>query len=213
MTSTLETPVHVTKLRQTEIVLLVAAPVVLGLGRALLVPFDDQRWDHMLTDMAGNFTRSAIGWSLALLAAGLLTATGLALVRLVSDQARLAVPATIGVVTGWAGTAAIASGGLVMGDMAKSPDRKAMVDVLTGFNEGNGNTVFFMVLAGVVGSILLAVALARGGVASKGTAVLIGAGAVISLVGAPGPLRPVAITGAVLLFAGHVQLLRGLRDR
>jgi len=213
MTSTLESPVHVRTFRQTEVVLLVAAPVVLGLGRVLLVPFDDQGWGQMLTDMADNPTRNALGWSLALFAAGLLTATGLALVRLVSDRPRLTVPATIGVVTGWAGTAAIASGGLLMGDMAKSPAREAMVDVLTGFNEGNGNTVFFMVLAGVVGNILLAVALARGGVASKGTAILIGAGAVISLVGAPGPVAPVAITGAALLLAGHVQLLRGLRDR
>lgn len=213
MTSTLESPVHVRTFRQTEVVLLVAAPVVLGLGRVLLVPFDDQGWGQMLTDMANNPTRNALGWSLALFAAGLLTATGLALVRLVSDRPRLTVPATIGVVTGWAGTAAIASGGLLMGDMAKSPAREAMVDVLTGFNEGNGNTVFFMVLAGVVGNILLAVALARGGVASKGTAILIGAGAVISLVGAPGPVAPVAITGAALLLAGHVQLLRGLRDR
>ena len=213
MTSTLESPVHVRKLRQTEVVLLVAAPVVLGLGRALLVPFNDQGWGQMLTDMADHPTRNALGWSLALFAAGLLTATGLALVRLVSDRPRLTVPATIGVVTGWAGTAAIASGGLLMGDMAKSPARETMVNVLTGFNEGNGNTVFFMVLAGVVGNILLAVALARGGVASKGTAILIGAGAVISLVGAPGPVAPVAITGAALLLAGHVQLLRGLRDR
>jgi hypothetical protein len=213
MTSTPESPVHVRTFRQTEVVLLVAAPVVLGLGRVLLVPFDDQGWGPMLTDMADNPTRNALGWSLALFAAGLLTATGLVLVRLVSDRPRLTVPATIGVVTGWAGTAAIASGGLLMGDMAKSPAREAMVDVLTGFNEGNGNTVFFMVLAGVVGNILLAVALARGGVASKGTAILIGAGAVISLVGAPGPVAPVAITGAALLLAGHVQLLRGLRDR
>jgi len=213
MTSTLESPVHVRKLRQTEVVLLVAAPVVLGLGRALLVPFNDQGWGQMLTDMADHPTRNALGWSLALFAAGLLTATGLALVRLVSDRPRLTVPATIGVVTGWAGTAAIASGGLLMGDMAKSPARETMVNVLTGFNEGNGNTVFFMVLAGVVGNILLAVALARGGVASKGTAILIGTGAVISLVGAPGPVAPVAITGAALLLAGHVQLLRGLRDR
>ncbi len=213
MTSTLESPVHVRTFRQTEVVLLVAAPVVLGLGRALLVPFNDQGWGPMLTDMADNPTRNALGWSLALFAAGLLTATGLVLVRLVSDRPRLTVPATIGVVTGWAGTAAIASGGLLMGDMAKSPAREVMVDVLTGFNEGNGNTVFFMVLAGVIGNILLAVALARGGVASKGTAILIGAGAVISLVGAPGPVAPVAITGAALLLAGHVQLLRGLRDR
>ncbi len=213
MTSTLEAPVQVRTFRQTEVVLLAAAPVVLGLGRALLVPFDDQGWGQMLTDMADHPTRNALGWSLALLAAGLLTATGLVLARLVSDRPRLIVPATIGVVTGWAGTAAIASGGLLMGDMAKSPAREAMVNVLTGFNEGNGNTVFFMVLAGVVGNILLAVALARGGVASKGTAILIGTGAVISLVGAPGPVAPVAITGAALLLAGHVQLLRGLRDR
>jgi hypothetical protein len=98
-----------------------------------------------------------------------------------------------------------------MGDMANSPARTAMVDVLTGFNEGNGNTVFALAVIGVLGNIVLAVALARSGVATTGTAVLIGAGGVISLVAAPGPVKAIAIGGALLLLAGHALLLRGTR--
>lgn len=197
-------------LSSPEAVLLLAAPLILFLGRLLLVPFDDQGWDEMLTTMAEHPTRNAIGWSLALFAAGLLAAAGLVLVRLVTDRSRLAVPAAVGVVTGWAGAAAVASGGLVMGDMAKSPEREAMVAVLTGFNEGNGNTVFFLVLAGVLGNVLLAVALARSGRTSRGTAALFGVGAVGSLVAAPGPARPVALVAGLLLLGGHVLVLRGL---
>lgn len=197
-------------LRRTEIVLIAIAPVVLGLGRFILVPFDDQQWDSMLGDMAANHTRNAVGWSLALIAAALLTAAGLALVRLVPGRPRLTAPALVGVALGWTGTAAIAVGGLVMGDMADSPQRAAMVGVLTRFNEGGGNTVFFMVLAGAVGNVLLAIGLARSGVASRGTAMLLGVGAVASLVGAPGPFKPMAVSGAILLIGAHLLLLRSL---
>lgn len=197
-------------LRRTEVVLLVAAPVVLALGRLVLVPFDDQEWNRMLGDMAATHSRNAVGWSLALIAAALMTVAGLALVRLVPARPRLTAPAMVGVALGWAGTAAVASGGLVMGDMASSPEREAMVAVLTNFNEGNGNTIFIVVLAGLVGNVLLAVALARSGVASRGTAVLLGLGAVLSLVGAPGPFKPFAVTGAVLLIGAHLLILRNL---
>ena len=200
-------------LRRTEVVLLAAAPVVLALGRLVLVPFDDQQWSRMLGEMAVNHSRNAVGWSLALIAAALLTVAGLALVRLVPGRARLTVPALLGVTLGWTGTAAIASGGLVMGDMAGSPEREAMVEVLTNFNEGSGNTIFFVILAGVVGNILLAVALARAGIASRGTAALLGLGAVASLVGAPGPFKPIAVTGAVLLLCAHLLILRSLSQR
>ena len=203
-------PVRGGGLSSPEGVLLLAAPLILFLGRLLLVPFDDQGWDEMLTTMADHPTRNAIGWSLALLAAGLLGAAGLTLVHLVADRPWLTVPAAVGVVTGWAGAAAVASGGLVMGDMAKSSEREAMVAVLTGFNEGNGNTVFFLVLAGVLGNVLLAVALARSGHASRGAAVLFAVGAAGSLVAAPGPARPVALLAALLLLSGHVVVLRGV---
>lgn len=211
--SPVATPQRAANLSRTEIALLATAPVVLALGRLILVPFDDQEWNRMLSDMAANHSRNAVGWSLALIAAALLTAAGLALVRLVPDRPRLTVPALIGVTLGWAGTAAVASGGLVMGDMANSPDREAMVAVLTNFNEGNGNTIFFVVLAGVVGNILLAVALARSGIVSRGTAVLLGLGAVLSLVGAPGPFKPFAVTGALLLIGAHLLIIRGQSQR
>ena len=224
MTATTPSPAPVTQhsgppergargLRRTEVVVIMAAPLVLAAGRLLLVPFDDQQWDAMLGSMTAHHTRNAAGWSLTLVAAALLAVAGLALLRLVSDRNRLTAPALVGVALGWVGTAAVASGGLVMGDMANSPDRAAMVDVLTGFNEGSGNTVFFLVLAGVLGNILLAVALARSGVASRGTAALLAVGAIASLVGSPGPFKPLAVTGAVLLFAAHLLVLRDRTGR
>ncbi len=136
--SPVATPERAPGLHRHEVVLLATAPVVLALGRLILVPFDDQEWNRMLGDMAANHSRNALGWSLTLIAAALLTVAGLALVRLVPDRPRLTVPALLGVALGWTGTAAVASGGLVMGDMADSPERDAMVAVLTNFNEGNG---------------------------------------------------------------------------
>jgi hypothetical protein len=187
---------------------LVAAPVVLLLGRLLVVPMNDQEWDSTLSSMAGQHSRNALGWSLALVAGGLLVIGGIALARLVPDRPGLTVPALIGVTLGWIGSAGIATGGLLMGDMANSLERGAMVDVLTGFNEGSGNTVFALAVAGVLGNILLAVALARSAVASTGVAVLVGAGAVVSLVAAPGPVKAIAVAGALLLLAGNVLLVR-----
>lgn len=213
VTTPITTRGHGSRLSRHEAVLLATAPVILALGRLTLVPFDDQEWDRMLSNMAADHARNAVGWSLTLVAAALLTIAGVVLVRLVPDRPRLTVPALVGVALGWVGTAAIASGGLVMGDMADSPERAAMVTTLTNFNEGNGNTVFFLVLAGVIGNILLAIALARGGIASRGTAVLLGLGAVVSLVGAPGPVKAVAVTGAVLVFAAHLLIIRRLSGR
>ena len=141
--SPLTTPERVPGLHRGELVVLAIAPVVLALGRLILVPFDDQEWNRMLGDMAAHHSRNAVGWSLAVVAAALLTIAGLALVRLVPDRPRLTVPAMLGVALGWAGTAAVASGGLVIGDMANSPERQAVVAVLANFNEGNGNTIFF----------------------------------------------------------------------
>lgn len=197
-------------LSRAEVTLVTLTPVVLLVGRLMLVPFDDQDWNRMLSDMATHRSRNAIGWSLTLVAAALLVPAGLALVRLVPGRPRLTVPALLGIALGWVGTAAVASGGLVMGAMADSPDRGAMVTVLTRFNEGSGNTIFVLVLAGVIGSVLLAIALARSDVASPGTAVLLGVGSVFSLVGAPGPLKPIAVSGAVLLLGAHLLLLRSL---
>ena len=211
--SSLRASAHDDGLRRTEIIILLAAPVLLLSGRALLVPYDDQRWSDMLTTMADHPTRNAIGWVLALVATALLGVGGLGLARLVADRPLLAIPATVGVALGWAGAAAIASGGLVMGDMAKSPQRASMINVLEGFNEGNGNTLFSLVLAGVLGNVLLAVALARTGLASRGAATLVAVGASGSLIAAPGPARPVAMVAALLLLGGHALVVRGMPER
>ena len=201
---------HSPGLRRTEVALLVGAPVVLAVGRLTLIPYDDQKWDHMLGQMAAHHSRNAFGWGLALVAAALLVASGLALVRLVPGRPGLTVPALVGVALGWVGTAGVATGGLVMGDMADSPDRRAMVDVLTNFNEGNGNVIFVLIVAGVLGNVLLASALRRSGIASRGTVVVISVGAVLSLTGAPGPAIAIAVSGAVLMLVGHLLLLRGM---
>ena len=66
------------------VILLVAAPLLMALARVLLVPFDDQKWDQVLNQMAAHQGRSDTGWILALAASGLLAATALMLARRLS---------------------------------------------------------------------------------------------------------------------------------
>jgi len=99
-----------------------------------------------------------------------------------------------------------------MGDMADSPEREAMEAVLTNFNEGNGKHDRLPRPRRSDRDILLAVALARSGIASRGTAVLLGLGAAVSLIAAPGPIKPIALTGAVLLIGGAAQRRASRRE-
>ena len=57
----------------------IGAPLIMALGRALLVPLDDEDWDSVMTSVAANSGRSNTGWLLALAACGLLAVTAVRL--------------------------------------------------------------------------------------------------------------------------------------
>lgn len=211
MTTTFDHPATASRTFTTGTrVLLVGAPLLMAVARVLLVPMDDQALDTTLTHMADHAARSNLGWFLAMVASGLLATTAVVLAQRVHavGRARAAMAATITIVLGWTGCAAICLGGLFMAAAAKAPDRLVQVQVQKDFNNGNAAFPFLLCLIGVVGYIVLAVALARGGTASKGAAVLVAVGGAATLLTMPGPLAPLLVLTALMLAAGHILVLR-----
>ena len=195
-------------------ILLVAAPLLMALARVLLVPFDDQKWNDVLNAMAAHQGRSDTGWILALAASGLLGATALMLARRLSVAGRTRGAAIVAVSTalGWAGSAGICASAVVMSVQAKAPDRAVQVQILKDLNAGSTFYIFLLCVVAAVGYVVLAVGLARTGVASKGAAVLLGLGGVSTLLTMPGPAKPLLVLTALLLTAGHVLVLRSVVD-
>ena len=188
------------------IALLVGAPLVMALGRALLVPLDDEDWDSVMTSMAANSGRSNTGWLLAVAACGLLTVTAVVLahqLRIVG-KARMAMFVTITTAIGWAATAGTCLVGLYLAVAAEAPDRAAQVQVQQDLNDSAAAGVgFLMVVIAAIGYIVLAVGLARSSIVTKGAAVLIAIGGAATLVTMGGPLTPLLVLAALLLAAGH----------
>jgi hypothetical protein len=174
-------PVH----RRGVAVLLLGAPLVMAVGRLLLVPMDDQAWDETLTDMAAHQQR--------LVTAG---------------RRRTGVVVAVTTALGWVGCAAVGAGGLLMGEMAESPERGAMVQLLEDFNDGAAGWMFLLSLIGAVGYVVAAVALARVGLATPGAAALVGLGGAATLLTMAGPVTPVLVAAALVLAAGHALALR-----
>ena len=192
-------------------VLLVGAPLLMAIGRGLLVPLDDQDWDGVMTSMAANQGRSDAGWLIALAAAGLLTVTAVLLANRLRDtgRPRMAMFATVAIALGWTASAALCAGGLFLSVAAGAPDRAAQVqvqeDVVAAASSGVG---FAMVILGAIGYIVLAVGLARSGVVNKGAAVLMAVGGAATLITTPGPVTPLLVLAALLLTAGHGLAVR-----
>jgi hypothetical protein len=186
--------------------LLVGAPLVMAIGRTLLVPFDDEDWDSVMSSMAANSGRSNTGWLLALAACGLLTVTAVVLahqLRLVG-KVRMAMFVTITTAIGWAATAAICLGGLYLAVAAEAPDRGAQVQLQQDFNNaGATGVIFLMVIVAAIGYIVLAVGLARSSIITKGAAVLVAIGGAATLLTMAGPVTPLLVLAALLLTAGH----------
>ena len=200
-------------LRRTTSALLVIAPVLMGVGGALSVRFDDQDWNGTLSGMAAHHARSDVGWLLMLLSSALLIFGALGLTDLLrASRPRTANTVAITSVLGWVGSAAICAGGLFMGAMAQSPDRAAQVQILKDFNSGRSNLVFLMCVVGALGFVALAVGLARSRVVPMGAAILVGVGGAGTLLVVPGPVKALLILAAVLLLAGHVWILASLRS-
>lgn len=193
--------------------LLIGAPLLMAVGRVLLVPFDDQDWNGMFTKMAEHQSRSDAGWLLALAACGLLVLTTVLLSGrlLVAGRTRSASFAVVATAVGWAGTAGICVGGLFLSEAAFAPDRAAQVRLQDHFNSGNSGYVFLMCLLGAVGYLVLAIALARAGLVSKGAAVLLFVGGAGTLATMAGPLTPLLVAAALVLGAAHVLALRSER--
>ncbi len=134
-------------------------------ARVLLVPFDDEDWDAVLTSMANHQGRSDAGWLIAMAASGLLAVTAVILAhRLgVTGRTRAAMFATVTTAIGWASCAAICLGGLYLSVAATVPDRAVQVQLQKDFNSGaSTGFVFLMALLGVIGYLVLAFGLARG---------------------------------------------------
>jgi len=181
-------------------VLLVGAPVVMVLGRLLLVPFDDQGWDGVLTQAAAHQNSSDAGWLLAIAASGLLGAATLSLANVLrlAGRTKAAVFATVATALGWAGAAGISTGGLLLSYQGKAPDRAVQVQLLKDFNAGHSAFVFLLCVLAAVGYVVLAVGLA------------IALGGAGTLLTGPGPLKPLLVFAALVLLAGHVLFVRAV---
>lgn len=199
-------------LAPTAAAILVGAPLLMAVGRLLLVPFDDQGWDAVLTQAAAHQNRSGTGWFLAMAASGLLGAAALSLAKLLHLAGRTKAAAFAAVTTalGWAGSAGICTGGLLLSYQGSASDRKVQVKLLNDFNAGQGTLVFLLCVVAAVGYVVLAVGLARSGVVGKGVAILVALGGVGTLMTMPGPLKLLLVFAALVLLAGQVLVVRAV---
>lgn len=192
--------------------LLIGAPLIMIVGRLLLVPFDDQGWDAVLTAAAANQSRSDAGWLLALAASGLLGAAALSMASLLHAVGRSKAAAFVTVATalGWAGSAGICTGGMLFSYLGASPERAAQVAVLQAFNAGNSAFIFLLCVLAAVGYIVLAVGLARSALVGKGVAILVGLGGFGTLLTMPGPMKPLLVFAALVLLAGQALVVKAV---
>jgi hypothetical protein len=199
-------------LTRTAAALLVGAPLLMVVGRLLLVPFDDQGWDKVLTQAAAHQNRSDAGWILAMAASGLLGASALFLARQLrlAGRARAAGFATVATALGWAGAAGICAAGMMLSYQGKAPDRAVQVQLLRDVNAGHTAFIFLMCVVAAVGYVTLAVGLARSGVVTKGVAALVAIGGAGTLLTTPGPLKALLVFAALVLLAGHVLTIRAI---
>jgi hypothetical protein len=200
------------RLTRVAAALLVGAPLLMTVGRLLLVPMDDQKWDDVLTQAAANQGTSDTGWLMALAASGLLAAAALSMTALLHQAGarKAAAFATVTIALGWAGSAAVCMGGVLFSYQGKAPDRAAQVQLLTDFNAGHSGFAFLLCVLAAVGYIVLAVGLARSGTVGKGAALLVGLGGVATLLTMPGPLKALLVVAALVLLAGQTLVLRGV---
>jgi hypothetical protein len=197
-------------LSPTAAVLLVVAPLVMAVGRLLLVPFNDQGWNAVLTHAADHQNMSDTGWLLAMAASGLLGATALYLAELlrVAGRTRAAAFAAVTTALGWAGSAGMCTGGLLLSYQGQTRDRAVQVKLLQDFNAGHSAFVFLMCVLGTVGYIVLAVGLLRSRAVGRSAAALIAVGGGATLLTGPGPLKALLVLAALLLLAGHILVIR-----
>jgi hypothetical protein len=198
----------------TLLLCLVAAPLVALIARLLSAPWVDDP-ANFLADISAHPTRSDAGSLLALLAAALLIPAGLTLAAAIRPhKPKLAATGATLTVVGTIALAGVATASLIAGQIARQPQRAAMVDLWDHFHNASiGNVIFLALIAGGVGYILLAIGLYRARVAPLPAAALTGLGGVGIMLTAPGPARPVIIGVAVLALAGFTWVAAAFRPR
>lgn len=190
-------------------VLMITAPLLMAVARLLLVPLDEDDWDQTLTDAAAAQGRSDTGWLLAMVASALLAVTAVHLSqRLAARRPGLGGFAMVTTTIGLVGCAGIGIAGLVLSEAGSLADRAPQVLLQEGLSAGSTGYVFLMCVIGAVGYVVLAVGLARSGLASKGAAVLLGLGGATTLLTMPGPITALLVLAALLLTAGQALVSR-----
>ncbi|MGF7235196.1 MAG: DUF4386 family protein [Frankia sp.] len=193
---------------------LVAAPLVAVIARLLSVPWVDDPAEF-LADVSAHPARSDAGGLLAMVSATLMIPAGLTLAATVrTHRPRLAAAGAAMTVIGATALADAGAVALVAGQLARRPERVAMVPLWDRIhNFGAGDVVFLALIVGAVGYLVLAVGLYRSRVAPLPAAALVGLGGVGIMLTAPGPARPVIIGVAVLALAGFSWVAAAVRSR
>ena len=111
---------------------------------------------------------------------------------------------------GWAGSAAICAGGVLLSYQGKAPDRAVQVQLLRDFNSGHSAFVFLLCVFAAIGYVVLAVEPRPQRPGRQGRRVLIGLGGVGTLMTMPGPLKALLVFAALVLLAGQTLVLRGV---
>lgn len=199
-------------LTRTAVAVLIGGPLLMALGRVLLVPMNDQGWDQRLTEAAAHQGRSDTGWLIAMAASGLIAAGAFYLAS-VLRQVGAAKAAAFTVATtavGWAASAGIATAGLLLSYQGQAPDRAVQVQLLKDVNAGHTTFIFLLCVVAAVGYVVLAVSLARSQVVTKGVAAVLGLGGAGTLITGPGPAKPLLVAAALILLAGSALVVRAV---
>jgi hypothetical protein len=190
---------------------LIAAPVLMIIGRLLTVPHDDQRRTAYIQQVADHPVRSDTGAALTLFASTLLIPVVLALTAAARGRnPRFGRVAGALSIIGCVGTAGVATVSLVAGQLA----RHTPLDVaatIWGHLALDLGPVDLMVLLGVLGFLLLGVALFRSRSVPRGAAVLAGLGGAATMITSQGPIRALVVGTAVVLLAGTGWIAAGLQ--
>jgi hypothetical protein len=190
---------------RTQLACLVAGPLVMTAGRAMLVPHDDENYAGILSQMAEQPASNGIGWFLAFLACALLIPASTGLAGTFADQIRrLSSITSLLLVVGWVGTSATAPAILVASDIAAKAPAESVAAGLKAFNDGIAGAFFLMSVLGIIGAITLAVGLFRSKAVPKPAAVLVGLGIVTTIITMSGPVQGLLLACSLILLAGCV---------
>lgn len=195
-------------MKPSTAVYLVSAPVLAVAARALMTPQYQDQADQLdtgryLSALADAGARNDAGALIAMLGAALYVGTALGLAKIAKN--RLGNIGAALTVVGAFGLWSVSIFVLVAGRLAQEQDRQTATALLDRINSASVFSVlFFALVAGAVGSVLLAIALYRSRAVPRAAAVLAGVGGASLMVTAPGPLLTFVVGGAVLALIGLV---------